>query len=643
MTTPYCVPIRNSAEVEAFEAEPLANQGLPPSTYDALSISAKSRPDAKALSFFLAADTYDRAFSWTYAELLEEVTRAANLFHKLGVDAEHPVALVLPNLPETHFAIWGGEAAGVVLVINPLFEPGQIRDLLRVARARVLVTLAPSPGVDLWARLAPQLCGLQDLRSVARLDLSAYLPEGVAAPSPHAPHASVPGIDVMDFRAAMRAQAGDRLIALRTITAETKSSYLCTGGTTGEPKIAIRTHGNEVFDAWAAARFFRTGEAQRTVFCGLPLFHANAQLVTGLLPWMQGDHVVLGTPEGYRGRGVIARFWEIVAHYRVSRLSGVPTVYSALLDVPVGKNDISSLESALCGAAPMPAKLIDLFEAKTGVKIAEGYGLTEAACVSSVNPPFGEKRPGSIGVRLPYQRMRAVILDEAGRFQRAAETGEIGTLVIKGPNVFVGYLDPRHNKDLWIEIDGEKWLNTGDLGRRDADGYFWLTGRRKELIIRGGHNIDPKLIEDALHKHPAVAAAAAVGSPDAYAGEVPVAYVQTKPGAPVTEAELLDFATARIPERAAVPKRVRIAPQLPLTAVGKVFKPALQQREIEHAIRSEAQVTGVTILDIVLDRDPQLGLVARIRTDGGANLLQVALDRYAFQSDVREEHLANDS
>jgi fatty-acyl-CoA synthase len=311
--------------------------------------------------------------------------------------------------------------------------------------------------------------------------------------------------------------------------------------------------------------------------------------------------------------------------------------------VPVGNHDLSSLECALCGAAPMPAKLIERFEAKVGVKIVEGYGLTEAACVSSVNPSLGERRPGSIGLRLPYQPMRPVILDEAGRFRRAAETDEIGTLVIQGPNAFVGYLDPRHDKEAWIEIDGGQWLNTGDLGRQDADGYFWLAGRRKELILRGGHNIDPKLIEEALHQHPAVAVAAAVGSPDAYAGEVPVAYVQAKPGALVTEEELLDFATARIPERAAVPKRVRIAPQLPLTAVGKVFKPALQQREIENAIRSEADAAGVAILHLALDRDPQWGLVARIHTGSGAKFLQAALDRYAFHSEVREERRATGS
>ncbi len=628
------MPIRNFADVQVLEAEPLARRTLPRSTYDALAASARLWPEAKALSFFLTADTYDRAFTWTYAELLADVTRAANLFHSLGVDADHPVGLVLPNLPETHFAIWGGEAAGVVLTINPLFEPAQICDLLRAARVRVLVTLGPSSFKDLWARLVPQLSELPDLRSIALVDLSVYRPVNLAAPSPR-PAASISRIEIVDFHAALRSQPADRLVAPRAITEGTPSSYFCTGGTTGAPKIAIRTHGNEVFDAWAAAQFIEASGGPRTVFCGLPLFHVNAQLVTGLLPWMQGDHVVLGTPQGYRGSGMIARFWEIVAHYRVSRFSGVPTIFSALLEVAVGDNDISSLEFALCGAAPMPPKLIELFEAKTGLKIAEGYGLTEAACVSSVNPAYGETRAGSIGIRLPYQQMRVVILDEAGRLKRTAKTDEVGTIAIKGPNVFIGYLDPRHNKDLWIEIEGEKWLNTGDLGRQDSDGYFWLAGRHKELIIRGGHNIDPKLIEDALHKHPSIALVAAVGSPDSHAGEVPVAYVQTKPGVSVSEQELLEFAATHILERAAIPKRVRIAHQLPLTAVGKIFKPALQQQEIETVVRSEAETAGVTITSLALDQNPQRGVVVRIWAPQGAKL-QAALDRYAFRSEVQE-------
>ena len=177
------MPIRNFADVQASEAEPLARRALPRSTYDALAASAKRWPDAKALSFFLTADTYEHTVTWTYADLLVDVARAANLLHELGVDADHPVAFVLPNLPETHFAIWGGEAAGVVLAINPLFEPLQIRELLRATHARVLVTLAPSPESDLWARLVPQLSDLPDLKVVATVDLSAYLPNrAVAAP-----------------------------------------------------------------------------------------------------------------------------------------------------------------------------------------------------------------------------------------------------------------------------------------------------------------------------------------------------------------------------------------------------------------------------------------------------------------------------
>ena len=217
-----------------------------------------------------------------------------------------------------------------------------------------------------------------------------------------------------------------------------------------------------------------------------------------------------------------------------------------------------------------------------------------------------------------------------------AEIHETGTLAIKGPNVFSGYLDAQHNKDAWIDIEGEPWLNTGDLGRQDEDGRFWLSGRRKELIIRSGHNIDPKLIEDALLKHPAVALAAAIASPDAYAGEIPVAYVQTQPGTMVTGQELLDFATASIPERAAVPKQVKIVPALPMTGVGKIFKPALQQLEIETVVRAEALKTGATIAEVEHVRDARGAHVIRVRTDAGATALRSALDRYAFKSEVLE-------
>jgi fatty-acyl-CoA synthase len=214
-----------------------------------------------------------------------------------------------------------------------------------------------------------------------------------------------------------------------------------------------------------------------------------------------------------------------------------------------------------------------------------------------------------------------------------ADVDEAGIIAINGPNVFSGYLDVRQNEDLWIEIDGERWLNTGDLGRQDHNGYFWLSGRKKELIIRSGHNIDPKIIEDALHKHPAVALAAAIGRPDAYAGEIPVVYVQLQPGAVVSEQEVLEFAARNIPERAAIPKHVKISPSLPMTAVGKIFKPALQQLEIEMAIRSEASRVGATIKELSVERHEKGWIGAKVRVIGDAPALRNALDRYAFKSE----------
>jgi fatty-acyl-CoA synthase len=629
--------IRNLADIQALEAQPLCARQLPRTSYDALAGTAARTPEAKALSFFLSADACAKAFVWTYAELLADVTRAANALHELGVAEDHPVAFVLPNLPETHFVIWGGEAAGAVLAINPTFEPAQIATLMKTARGRVLVTLAPSPAVDLWTRLVPFLDALPDLKTVALVDATPY---AGATAGPHDISAFArAGVDIVDFRAAMRTQPADRLLAPQAPSPDAICSYFCTGGTTGAPKIAVRTHANEIFDAWSAAQMVETRQSSRTTVCGLPLFHVNAQLVTGLQAWMRGDHVVLATSEGYRGRNVIAKFWEIIAHYRVTTFSGVPTIFAALMNTPIARADISSLEFALCGAAPMPAKLIADFEAKTGAKVIEGYGLTEGGCVSSVNPSAGKRRAGSIGLRIPYQEMTAAILDDAGRFVRKAKTDEIGAILIHGPNVFRGYLDSRHNAGLWVEIAGARWLNTGDLGRQDGDGYFWLTGRRKELIIRGGHNIDPKMIEEALQEHPGVALVAAIGRPDAYAGEVPVAYAQLKPAASATEQDLLEFAAARIPERAAVPKHVRIVSGLPLTNVGKIFKPALQQREAESLIRSEADASGATIVSIEIEQDPLSGQSFRIRVASGADPLRRALELYAFKFAVSDSAL----
>lgn len=526
---------------------------------------------------------------------------------------------MLPNLPETHFTIWGGQAAGIVCAINPLLEAAAIAELLGAAGATVLVTLAPFPGADLWSRLQPVLGQVPGLRHVVLVSLAAKVPgfKGWAAAlmqrreakrlhGAGGVRAALPAhIGLHDFHRAVRRQPSDRLVSARVIGGDDLSSYFCTGGTTGTPKIAMRRHRNEVANAWSAAQFFGAGiNAGKNLFCGLPLFHVNAVLVTGLLPFSQGAHVILGTPQGYRGDGVVSRFWELVEHHRIHFFSGVPTLYATLLQIPIDGRNIDSLEFGLCGAAPLPVETCNTFQQRTGLKILEGYGLTEGTCVSTTNPPFGARRAGSIGLRIPLQLMKPVLLDDDGRYVRDCAVEEVGVLAICGPNVFAGYKVAQHNKGLWIDTgDGRRWLNTGDLGRQDGQGFFYLTGRKKELIIRGGHNLDPQSIEEPLHRHPAVQLAAAVGRPDPHAGELPVAYVQLRAGASATEDELMAFARQHILERAALPKAIRIIERMPLTAVGKIFKPELKVMETRDAIADLLQAGQVKwrTLDVVTD------------------------------------------
>jgi fatty-acyl-CoA synthase len=626
--------VQNLNDIESLERVPLSERGLACSTYEALRQAAERTPQAPALSFFADAASFKRTCEWNYSRLFADITRAANAFHDLGIKPGEVLAFILPNLPETHFTIWGGEAAGIVMAINPLLEAKQMAGLLNAAKASVVVTLAPTPGSDLWPKLVSQLDQLPTVRSVVWVSMEPYVAEPVrealkvSALKERDLHS---GIAIHDLQSLMKTQPHTHLKSGRQIRQEECSSYICTGGTTGLPKIAARTHGSEVFNAWAVAAHLQPRSGGEVIFCGLPLFHVNGQLVTGLMPWTQGDHVILGTPQGYRGEGVIPRFWEMVEHFGINLFSGVPTVYAALLQNEWQGRDLSSLRFAMCGAAPMPAELFREFERRTGVKILEGYGLTEGACVSSINPPHGERHIGSIGIRIAYQNMRAVLLNDSGEYLRDANVDEIGLITISGPNLFEGYLDERHNQGLWIDIDGQHWLNTGDLGRQDAQGYFWLTGRKKELIIRGGHNIDPKQIEEVLQAHPAVALAAAIGSPDAYSGEVPVAYVQLCPGQVCNAEELEAFAHLNISERAAVPKRIEILEALPLTAVGKIFKPALQQREIARVVRQEVERMCLQEVEVEVVQDGRRGLVACIRAGNNQESLALLLGRYSFQ------------
>ena len=300
-----------------------------------------------------------------------------------------------------------------------------------------------------------------------------------------------------------------------------------------------------------------------------------------------------GRGRGYRDPALYARFWKIIEYYRIAAMSAVPTVYGALAKVPVDA-DIAALRLPIAGAAPLPASVREDFARHTGRRLLEGYGLTEATCASTWTRP-GEERPGSVGRVLPGQQVKAVRIGDDGSWTDCAP-GQTGVLAIGGPAVFAGYLTgpalggPRVSRDGAVR-DG--WLNTGDLGSVDAGGFVYLAGRAKDLIIRGGHNIDPRMIEEALLRHPAVAAAAAVGRPDRHSGEVPVAYVVPADPGRFDEADLLAWAADAIDEPAARPKHIYPITQIPVTAVGKQFKPALIADAAVRAVTEALAAAGV--------------------------------------------------
>ena len=243
-----------------------------------------------------------------------------------------------------------------------------------------------------------------------------------------------------------------------------------TGGTTGAPKLAPHTHYNETamafYDCSVSLLSARRSHALRS-----SPFPCQRYDRTGSFPFSIGAHVVILSSRGYRDPAVMKNFYKIVEYYRAVTFSAVPTILSVLLDIPKEEADISSLRYLACGAAPLSVELFKRFEAHSQMKILEGYGLTEGTCASCMNPFHGERKIGSIGLRLPYQEMKVFLDDEKGRFIREAETDEIGEVCIKGPNVFKGYSEEAHNKKIWPLPE---WFNTGDLGRQDAEGYFWL-------------------------------------------------------------------------------------------------------------------------------------------------------------------------
>lgn len=610
--------IKTLADVKAVEQLPISHYIPFNSTYEILEYAAKQFDDRLALRFLMQGTAEETSIDISYPELLIKVTQTANLFHQLGIEKNDCVSYILPNLPQTHYTIWGGEAAGIINAVNPLLEPATIANILNEAQCKILVTLAPTPYSDIYEKLQAIVHKVPSLETILLVDLEQNVEQH--SPQTKALSATFPDTEIrlLNFDIEIAKQSSNKRMSRHTIEQDDIAAYFHTGGTTGTPKLAQHTHYNEICNAYMIAALFRESDHD-VLLSGLPLFHVNAVLVSGLAAFVKGSTVVLLTPAGFRSPNVFINFWKIVEKYKATMFSCVPTILSALLNIPIGKSNIRSLNHVVCGAAPLSVQLFKEFQDYTNIRIIEGYGLTESTCFSSSCPATAEPRIGSIGIRSPFSYIKTVIMDDQGKYLRDCITDEMGVLALKGPSVFPGYKQQEKNTEAFLD-DG--WLNTGDLARIDAEGYIWLTGRAKDLIIRGGHNIDPAIIEDALMSHPAVDLVAAIGQPDAYAGELPYAYVTVKED--VTAEELQLHAKAKIAERAATPVGIDILEKMPVTAVGKIFKPELRQFAIKRVFESMLKEAKIKA-EVRVDKDKKNGVVVSIKTECSQQALDAAV------------------
>jgi fatty-acyl-CoA synthase len=349
------------------------------------------------------------------------------------------------------------------------------------------------------------------------------------------------------------------------------AAYFHTGETTAEPKLVAHTHRSQLIAAFGGA--FMCGYTSSDVLTAtFPLFHVAGTIVAGLRVFMAGAELLFMSPTDLRNLAVIAGFWRLTAQYKATLMGGVPTALGAVLQTPVGEYDISAVLAGLTGAALLPPAFGKTFTDVTGCTLFEILGMTEASGLVSIDPLHGDGATGSVGWALPYTQVNVLRQNADWTLGQACDIGEIGVIAINGDHVSPGYSDPKHNKDVFTA----GVLNSGDLGYKDAQGRLYIAGRSKDLTIYNGHNIDPAMIENAMTAHPAVAVAAAVGMPDAYAGELPICFVQLHVGAEVSDADLQAHAQNMINERPAWLKKIQITDTITRTSAGKIYKPGLR-------------------------------------------------------------------
>jgi fatty-acyl-CoA synthase len=592
-------PLRNIRDIEELERVPLEQRLSSWDVNDWIQRGCDFAPQKVAIRYIEDGNPESPAAAVTYQDLKRRAIAAANLFHSLGVGPGDAVLYLLPTTPHLYTLMLGSIAAGVSCCTNWMLEPEHWAALIKSSRAKVVVALGPTPGYEIWEKL-----------NTIRADI----PAGVTVLSVQAlGGARIAGSD-FDLLAAK--QPDDAYVFMRKTKPSDIAAYVHSGGTTGSPKLVKLTHQGFSYKFWANTLVMAHSDKD-VIFSDYPMFHIAGFFGRGIMAIANGMEIIIPSPNGARDKRFIENYWRFVEKFGISILSGVPTTLAQLSKMPPSGQKLGSLRPyGVTGSTAFPAEVARQLEKICGVRMLASYGATEYTQNVAQPPRDGDPRYGSAGLRLPYTQIKIVEIDDGGRIRRECATDEIGLVVVKGPSVTPGYVDEAANQGILLP-DG--WFNSGDLGRIDPDGFLWITGRAKDVIIRGGHNIDPTVIEETLLKHPDVMLAAAVSKPDSYAGELPIAYVQLVPNARATADEVQAFAQANSPERAAVPKEIIVVDKMPLTDVGK---PAKVQLRLDAARRAfTAALADVAAGDSVLVdmvADPKQGNRAVIQVASGA-------------------------
>ena len=595
ITTRFTRPITTIADVEALEQSPYDALVPARNLFHLFESTARLHPDRPALTVLTSDVSGKGEVSLTHRELLSAISRAANLFRSDGIKPDGgTVSILCPILPQIPAALLGAQVAGVASSINYLLNEDAIADLLIAQGASVLVIPSEKNDPVVWKKANNVIGRVKSLRKIWVVGDDGSFDDRFGS-----------------FDKAISGQP-DRLGFDPGADRSSVCALFHTGGTTGRPKLVRLTHGNQIHAAWSFAQVHGLDESD-VVINGFPLFHVGGTITAGLSILAAGGHMIIPSPTSLRSKEVIPHYWRMVERFRATIVSGVPTSIAALAEVPIGSCDTSSVRMALTGGAVLPKAVGDRFQSRTGIRLFETYGMTETAAAIAFNPGRGEPLAGSVGFRAPFARTKIVAVN-SGETQQECPPLTSGLVLVQGPQVFPGYLDPRHNKGV---LTGDHWLITGDIGYLTEDQRLVLTGREKDLIVRSGHNIDPAVIEDVANDYPGVQMSSAVGMPDAYAGEVPILFVVPSPDHTVDLRLLQEHIERNVNEPPAKPKRVVVLDSLPVTAVGKIFKPALRDLAVSEKVRSEIdRIFGAASkADIRVEKDDKLNTVVRIFLD----------------------------